>query len=316
MKPLVSVIMPAYNGEKYIEEAIKSILDQTYDNFELIIIEDKSKDNTLNIIRKFQDSRICLYLNYENRGISYSTNLGIQKSKGKYIALLDDDDMALHRRLEWQVEYMETHNEVDILGGRSALIDPDGKFIRYDSEPIRNSKYIKANLLFYNKKFANCTAMIRRSFIEKNNLRYEENCLGMQDLKFYMDSSKVGTLATIDQLIHLKRIHDEEETVRSLKYHEKERKDLFAKFQRESIQKSGFYLEDVFMRAINDNITEKPKKFYSKKDVFNLFHAFKEIIKQARAMDVDYLPELEYACKKILGDRVLTRADIFDWDNE
>lgn len=313
MKPLVSVIMPAYNGEKYIGEAIQSILDQTYDSFELIIIEDKSTDNTLNIIQQYQDSRICLLLNSENRGIAYCTNLGINRSNGKYIALLDDDDIAIKKRLEWQVSYLEEHEEVDILGGRSALIDQNGKFIRYDSEPIRNSKYIKANLLFYNKKFANCTAMIRKSFIKKYNLYYQDNCLGMQDFKFYIDSSKFGVLATIDYLIHLKRIHNEEETVRRLKYYAAERKKLYAEFQRESIKKSGFLLNEELLQSINENITEIPKDSYSKDDVLNLYYAFKEIIRQAREMNVDYLEELEYACKKILGNRVLPRTDIFDW---
>ena len=159
MKPLVSVVMPAYNGEKYIGEAIESILNQTYTDFELIIIEDKSTDHTLQAIQKYKDSRIHLYTNSYNRGISYSTNLGISHSKGKYIALLDDDDLALKRRLEWQVAFMEEHAEIDILGGRSAMIDESGNFIRYDKEPIYNSNYIKANLLFYNKKFANWQAV-------------------------------------------------------------------------------------------------------------------------------------------------------------
>lgn len=148
MNPLVSVIMPAYNGEKYIGDAIESVLNQSYDNFELIIVEDKSTDNTLEVIQKYIDSRLFLYLNSQNRGIAYSTNLGIAKSKGKYIALLDDDDIALKRRLEWQVNFLEEHKDIDIVGGRSALIDSEGKFIRYDKELIYNSKYIKANMLF------------------------------------------------------------------------------------------------------------------------------------------------------------------------
>lgn len=312
MNPLVSVIMPAYNGKKYISEAIESILNQTYDNLELVIVEDKSTDNTLNIIQSYQDSRIRLYLNAQNRGIAYSTNLAISKSSGKYIALLDDDDIALERRLEWQVAFLEEHEEIDILGGRSALIDKDGKFIRYDKEPIYNSNFIKANLLFYNKKFANCTAMIRKSFIEKNNLKYQENCLGMQDFKFYIDSSKVGKMTSIDRLVHLKRTHDEEVTVLSQKLHAKERKSLFAQFQRESIAKSGFRLSEEQLKTINDTITEIPKKSYSVEDVKRLYLVFKEMVKQAREMNIDYLPELEYSCKKILGDRILSRANIFD----
>lgn len=312
MNPLVSVIMPAYNGEKYIGDAIESILNQTYENLELIIVEDKSTDSTLDVIQKYKDPRIFIQLNSENKGIAFSTNLGIKISKGKYIALLDDDDIALKRRLEWQVKFLEEHEEVDILGGRSALIDKDGEFIKYDKEPIYNSKYIKANMLFYNKRFANCTTMMRRSFIDKNDLKYQEACLGMQDFKFFIDSSKVGTMTSIDHLIHLKRIHEEEETEKRRKLQPEERAKLYAKFQRESIKESGFELEEEYLQAINDIVTEIPRKNYSKEDISRLYLAFKEIIRQAREMNIDYLPELEYSCKKILGDRILTRADIFD----
>lgn len=312
MEPLISVIMPAYNGEKYIGESIESILNQTYRNFEFIIIDDKSSDDTLHIIQKYKDIRIRLYKNSCNKGIAYSTNFGIDNSQGKYIALLDDDDLALKRRLEWQVDFMESHGDIDILGGRSAMIDKDGKFIRYDKEPIYNSNYIKANLLFYNKKFANGTTMIRKDFIKKNNLKYQDNCLGMQDFKFFIDSSKVGKLTSIDHLIHLKRIHEEQETVRSMNIHENERAKLHAQFQRESLKKSGFQLDERDLQAINDIMTEWPKKTYSKSDAIRLYQAFKEIVRQAKRMNLDYLVELEYACKKILGERVLTRLDIFD----
>lgn len=312
MEPLISVIMPAYNGEKYIGESIESILNQTYRNFEFIIIDDKSSDDTLHIIQEYKDIRIRLYKNSCNKGIAYSTNFGIDNSQGKYIALLDDDDLALKKRLEWQVDFMESHGDIDILGGRSAMIDKDGKFIRYDKEPIYNSNYIKANLLFYNKKFANGTTMIRKDFIKKNNLKYQDNCLGMQDFKFFIDSSKVGKLTSIDHLIHLKRIHEEQETVRSMNIHENERAKLHAQFQRESLKKSGFQLDERDLQAINDIMTEWPKKTYSKSDAIRLYQAFKEIVRQAKGMNLDYLVELEYACKKILGERVLTRLDIFD----
>ena len=312
MKPLVSVIMPAYNGEKYIREAIESVLNQTYERFEFIIVEDASSDRTLSIIREFKDERIMLFQNSENKGIAYSTNLGIDNSNGKYIALLDDDDIATPQRLELQVKFMEEHDEIDILGGRSAYIDKDGEFLRYAAEPIYNHKCIKAYLLFCNSKFHNATAMIRKSFIDKYNLRYQDNCLGLQDFKFYIDSSKVGIFTSIDRLLHLKRLHDEEESVRQRKVHKMEHAELWAQFQRESIEKSGFHLSDEHLRAINENIPPDLKPYYTKEDVKNLYNAFSEIIQQAKIMEIDYLPELEYVCKKILGNRIFPRANIFD----
>lgn len=311
-KPLVSVIMPAYNGEKYIGAAIESILNQTYENFELVIVEDKSTDNTLDVIRKYKDSRISLYLNSCNRGIAYSTNLGIARSKGEYIALLDDDDLAAERRLEWQTAFMEEHSDVDILGGRSALIDAEGNFIKYDLEPLRNPKYIKAILLFSNEKFANGTAMIRKSFIVDNDLKYQEGCLGMQDFKFYIDSSKIGTITSIDRLLHFKRIHDEEATNRSMKLHAAERARLFAQFQRESIRKSGFQIEEESLQIINDFISESMRKHFTKAEAVCLYNVLKEMVRQAREMEIDYLKEFEQVCKKFLLKLVLVRVNIFD----
>ena len=93
-KPLVSIVMPLYNSEKYIESTLKSILNQTYKNFELIIIDDGSKDSGSDIIKEYlkSDSRIKYYRNKKNSGVSYSRNRGIELSEGKWIAFIDSDD--------------------------------------------------------------------------------------------------------------------------------------------------------------------------------------------------------------------------------
>ena len=98
----ISVIMTVYNGEKFLREAIDSLLKQTFQEFELIIIDDGSTDSTLQIINSYHDPRIRLVENGENRGQSYSRNLGIQKSNGEYVAIMDADDIALPKRLEIQ----------------------------------------------------------------------------------------------------------------------------------------------------------------------------------------------------------------------
>ena len=134
----------------------------------------------------------------------------------------------------------------------------------------------------------------------------------MQDFKFYIDSSKVGTITSIDRLVHLKRIHDEEETYRSMKFHAAERAELFAKFQRESIWMSGFRLDEEHLQIINEVISETVKKNYTKDEAICLYNAFKEMLRQAKEMKIDFLTELEQACKKVLLKRVLIRTNIFD----
>lgn len=309
--PLVSVIMPAYNGEKYIQAAINSIINQTYSNWELIVIDDASTDATTKIISSVKDDRIKKIYNKENKGISYSTNLGTKQSMGKYIALLDDDDIATPNRLEVQVKYLEAHPDIDVLGGRSIKINEYGEEIGYCSEPIRNPKLIRAFLLFYNRKFANGTIMYRRDFVEGYNLEYQENCYGMQDFKFSMDCSRYGNLSSIDVLLHYKRVHNGEETTKQLCNNGIARLEKYSEFQRENITKSGFILtDDEFDMLKYCLYSVRPSKF-TVEEVKKIYGIFEKMINQAHDMKLDYENELIIACKKILGEVIIARADIF-----
>lgn len=143
--PQISVIMPVFNGEKHLNEAVDSILDQTFRDFEFIIINDGSVDNTSKILDSYSDGRIRL-VQRENRGFAYSLNEAIQLAEGKYIARMDADDVALENRLQLQYEFMESYPGVDILGGQADIIDEDGRLIGEMRKPIswpNISKYIK-----------------------------------------------------------------------------------------------------------------------------------------------------------------------------
>ncbi|HOT22718.1 MAG TPA: glycosyltransferase family 2 protein [Sedimentibacter sp.] len=125
---LISIIMPAYNCEKYVEEAINSVLAQSYRNWELIVIDDGSVDNTRNIITEYlqNDFRISLLSNEKNIGVSAARNRGIDFAKGKWIAFLDSDDMWTPYKLEKQIEAVEENNAEFIFTG-SAYINEEGK---------------------------------------------------------------------------------------------------------------------------------------------------------------------------------------------
>lgn len=114
MEQLVSVVTPMYNAEKFIGETIESVLSQTYQNWEMIIINDCSKDNGVEIVKKYQeqDSRIKLYNNEQNKGVSETRNRGIELAKGKYIAFLDSDDLWEKQKLEKQVKFMEENDVI------------------------------------------------------------------------------------------------------------------------------------------------------------------------------------------------------------
>ena len=108
--PMISVVMPNYNGKRFVAKTIRSVLNQTYKDFELIIVDDCSSDNSVEIIRGFceEDSRVCLITNEKNEGVSFARNMGIQKARGKYIALIDNDDTWEYDKLERQVALAET----------------------------------------------------------------------------------------------------------------------------------------------------------------------------------------------------------------
>ena len=121
--PIVSVVMPAYNVELYVEEAVRSILNQTFCDFEFIIVDDGSTDRTPEILRSFTDPRIRLLFNEKNEGNYPARNRGCRLARGKYIAVMDADDVALPERLEKQVRFMEGNPDVLACGTAYRLMD-------------------------------------------------------------------------------------------------------------------------------------------------------------------------------------------------
>ena len=126
MEPLVSIGMPIFNSEKTLKAAINSILNQTYSNWELILIDDGSKDRTLSVAKSFNDSRIKVISDGLNLKLPHRLNQIITISKGKYFARMDGDDVSYPDRLQTQVEYLENHPNVDILGTQILIFDDDG----------------------------------------------------------------------------------------------------------------------------------------------------------------------------------------------
>ncbi len=195
----VSVIMPAYNAEEYIAEAIKSILDQTFENFEFIIIEDGSKDNTWRIIQEYaeQDMRIVALRNNQNLKLSKTLNRGIKIACGQYIARMDADDISLKDRLAKQISYMEQNPQIGISGGAMQIIDKGGKVIgqrRYHLTDSEIRKYI-----FRYSPFSHPLVIMKRSVLEKAGYYDNEyNPAEDYDLHFRLGQhSKFGNLSDI-----------------------------------------------------------------------------------------------------------------------
>jgi hypothetical protein len=198
---------------------------------------------------------------------------------------------------------LEKHEEIHILGGKSDEIDSQGALLRHGSTPRYNPRYIKSILLFHCMDFRNGTTMMRKDFIEEHHLRYQENCYGMQDYKFFIDASKCGNISSVDRLLLYYRVHEENETKRRTTEYAQERRNKYAEFQRESLAASGYKIPENCLKAINDSLSEDNRKCNGQEELKALYQAFKEILRQAREMNIDYYAELEHYCKTLLTEK-------------
>lgn len=210
--PLVSVIMPVYNSEKYLNEAIQSILNQTYENIELIIIDDCSTDFSKEIIKNINSEKINFIKNEKNMGVSFTRNLGFKLAKGKYIALMDADDISLPTRIKMQVEFLEKNKEFGLVSGH---FESFKKYLYLEKKSIRkvilNSEYIKANLLFTNSVCGGC-AMIRKDIILNNDIYFDTSLIMAEDFDLWRRINKITKIGNIDMVLLRYRKHGNNST--------------------------------------------------------------------------------------------------------
>ena len=217
--PLVSVAMPVYNAEKYLVQAIESVLNQTYPHFELIIINDGSVDRSKEIILSYTDPRIRYIENPVNLGISKTRNLCVKEARGKYIAVLDNDDVALPTRLEKQVRFLESNNTYALCGTFFHVIDGPGKTSFKIKPPVRN-KVVRTFLLFDNC-LLNSSVMIRSNLLKEK--MYTEGFDMIEDYYFLYTVSKFKKLSILPFYGVKYRVHgkntilEKQESIRKLR---------------------------------------------------------------------------------------------------
>lgn len=303
----VSVIMPVYNGEKYIREAIDSVLGQTYENFELILIDDASTDRSIEFIKNYNDPRIILIQNKKNMGIAMTRNIGIRNAQGKYIAFLDDDDIACLDRLEKQVEAMEKSPQNNIVAGRYINVNEFGEAISDTSQCFNNPKYIKASMCFVNL-FCNCEFLLRKSFIQKHSISYREHQFGMEDYMFWIECLKYTDIVCIDELVLKHRQYRQNTTNLIKEKHIKERIAQRKRIQEKMLSQIGVILEEdkfeIFYKYNNENCNSiKELKLY--------YAVLNEIVRQCRFNELDCSEEMEIICRKYLARQVRYMNDIW-----
>jgi hypothetical protein len=201
--PLVSVLLPVYNAEKYIAASIRSMLAQTYTNFELIIINDGSKDKSGDVIRGFDDSRIRYY-EQENAGMGATLNRAITLAQGEFIARQDADDVSLPDRFAAQVTFLETQEEYGLVGARAAIVDENLKPTgRFHAHPLMHTD-LTYDLLFDNP-FVHSAVMMRKSMLDKIGPYALSKASLIQDYELWTRFARKFRVANLDENLVLYR---------------------------------------------------------------------------------------------------------------
>ncbi len=207
-KVLVSVVVIFFNEREYIAKAIDSIIDQTYDNIEVLLVDDCSTDGSDLVARDYAEKydNIRYYRNETNSGPACSRNCGIRNAKGEYVAFLDGDDYAVPERISIQAEYLDQHEDViAVSGGLRSFTTEGGEYedLIFDID----DKDLRSRMLFENL-FAQPAAMIRRSLFSEHGLLQNEKYRSSQDYDYWLRCLKYGNLHIVPQVLIYYRVHE------------------------------------------------------------------------------------------------------------
>ena len=209
--PLVSILIATYNSENFIKETLDSVLNQTYKNLEIVLCDDASSDNTVNILKEYQkkDERVKIIQNNKNLGISLNMNNGSRQCNGKYIAILDGDDWAYPYRIEEQVKLMEENPKVVLCSGYMDICDETLNVKTTRKYPLED-KNIRKAIIRYNP-ICHPASMWRTSELKKTTL-YSDNFTIARDYDLLVRISKFGEYRNIGKPLIKYRVREESET--------------------------------------------------------------------------------------------------------
>lgn len=213
MPPKVSVLMTVYNGEHYLRESIESILGQTFGDFEFLIIDDASRDDSCAIIESYHDKRVCLIRNETNLGQTRSLNKGLALARGEYLARMDQDDSSLPERLERQVASLETRPWISLVGSMAQAIDERGSIIARQSSALpfpTEPSYVSWRLLWHNC-ITHSSVVIRRKVIESVG-GYDEHFAYAMDYALWSHLSFETDLAQLPEILIRYREHPDSQS--------------------------------------------------------------------------------------------------------
>lgn len=205
--PAISVVLPVFNGGAFLQAAIESVLNQTFTNFELIILNDGSTDQSIQIIKHFaaKDSRIVV-VDRENHGLVATLNEGIELARASVIARMDADDVCDLHRFEYQLAYLEANSDCVAVGSRVLLIDPDGLPIKVFVEALGHEDIDSGNMLGVGSHICHPTVMFRRD-VALSIGGYREQFKYAEDVDFFLRLAEVGSLENLSEVLLYYRQH-------------------------------------------------------------------------------------------------------------
>jgi glycosyltransferase involved in cell wall biosynthesis len=274
-RPLVSILMAVYNGEKYLREAIESMLNQTYTNFEFLIINDGSIDTTEDIILSYKDERIHYIRNEQNLMLIASLNKGLDLANGKYIARMDADDISMPERLEKQVEYLEKNPEIGVLGSWVEIIGKEEPMIIQ----LKTNFYdIRIELMFHNY-LCHPSVMINNLLLKKHHLKYP-NFLHAEDYGLWVEIAKYGTIEILPEILLKYREHGGNISL-TLKNKQKEQD---SKIRRIQLIELGLEFTDELFLEYEKLIDEEV--IYTKESYKKLIYFLNNIVKNLKEVNL------------------------------
>ena len=216
-KPLVSILLPVYNAECYLRTSLDSTLAQTYENIEVICVDDGSSDSSLKILRKIArtDKRVKVFRNTKNQGIGYTANKALRQAKGEFIARMDADDVMLPDRIEKQVSFLQSNKEVVLVGGQCVVINEDGEEIGEKKNPQLHKDIYK--LMFTTMSVQNPTVMINRKLVPESALKLDTKLHPVDDLDMLFKLFNYGKFANLPDNVLKYRVYKGSSTMKNPK---------------------------------------------------------------------------------------------------
>ena len=270
---MISVIMPVYNAEKFVGTAIDSILKQTFTDFEFLIFNDGSSDNSKQIIASFKDDRIRLFDYTVNSGYVAHLNHGIKLATGKYIARMDADDISIPERFEMQVSYLESHPEVGVCGAWILQFEGEEQpYTRIVYKYPADHDEISVKLLKHNS-FAHPVVMMRRSVLMENGLKYEAGFMPSEDARLWS----------------LLRRHTRLHNIQKILLHYRKHNNQISTEKRDLRNRNTTRIKVEMIEEITGPLSEKEKSIYS------------DVILQSYRNSTDYLSGVYALVNKIIN---------------